>query len=310
MFTILFLAASPVFSQDSNKWLRIELEDKKFTIAVAPMNIIDAEKRDFYQLRILAFENGVEMEVNQRKSGTMAAFLTGRNKSDDKKSKPFKIGDFTILPSATQLSEDKKSVERLLTIIKGDTIYGMRTRSKTGEEKEVARFLQSVTIEGKPIFVRNNESNPPEDTVSVSNLKSSPEIVEAEKRKTGKFEGTITYELQQIGENIIENEDLMHKAIILERPQPNFERPGLPANGVIKWEQIDVKLKVQFRADGQIGNIVVLSNTEKHHTKKAIDAVRRIKFVPARRDGKFVDSIQIISFSSRMLPEMDIIRRL
>ncbi len=307
-FTILFLAVFPVSSQDA-KWLRIEFEDKKFTVAVPPTNIIDAEKRDFYQLRIIAFENGVEMELNQRKSKIMTSIITGRSKSGEQKTEPLKIGDFTVLPSATHFSEDKKTVERLLTIIKGDTIYGMKTRSKTGEEKEVARFLQSITIEGKPIFVRSNKSNPPEEVIPVSNLKSSPEVIEAEKRKTGKYEGKITYELQQSGETDVETEDLSHSVFILDKPQPNFEIPRFPANGVIKWTEIDVKLKVQFRADGQIGDIVVLSNAEKHHTKAAINAARRIKFVPARRGNEFVESYQIIFYSSRMLPEMNIIRR-
>jgi hypothetical protein len=310
IFTILlFAAVLPVFSQDANKWLRIELENKKFTFAVPPTNIIDAEKRDFNQLFILAFENGVEIEISQRKSEVFAAFLTDRSKSGETKSVPFKIGDFTIFPLTTVVSEDKKSVQRLLTIITGDMIYGIKTHSKTGEEKEVTRFLQSVTIEGKPVFVRAGESKPPAETISVSNLKSSPEIIEAEKRKTGKFDGKITYQLQETVGNDSETEDLLHKAIIIEKPLPNFGRPSFPSNGVIKWTAIDIKLKVQFRNDGQIGDIIVLSNGEKHHTKAAINAARRIKFVPARRGDEYVDSFQIVLYSVRMLPEMNTIRR-
>lgn len=300
LFLILLFGTLTSFAQDANKWLRIEFENKKFSVAVPQTNIIDTKNREFnQQLRIVAFENGVEMEVHQRKSNFAADHIRDRKNSKKLNDESFTIGEFLILKPAPIIS-GSRSVRHSLTIIKGDVIYVLFTRSKTGEEKEVLRFLRSVRIEDQALFEQNEKTDLPEDSVSVSSLNTSPEIIEAEKRKTGKFKGKISYELQELNpENDSETEDLSHRALIIEQPRPRFS-PGANITGSIR--QFTVRLKVQFRADGQIGDIIVLSNADKNFTKSSIDLARRIKFVPARRDSEFVDSFQIVGYSVVSMP--------
>lgn len=301
IFTILLLAVLPVFSQNENKWLRIEFEDKKLSVAVPRTNIIDTEKRDQSQrLRIVAFENGVEFEIFHRKPNFIPGFLASITNSGKSKGYTFQIGDFTVLKSSPIVS--KGNVTRSFTFIRDKNYYTLTVHSKTENEKEAERFLLSIKIEGKPVFIKNEETNFREETISVSDLKTSPEVIEAEKRQTGKIEGKITFELKS-DEEIVETEDLTHHALIIDKPLPRYD----PKTGFIgAVEKLNVRLKVQFRADGQIGDIVVLSNSDEDFTKSAINKARRIKFVPARRNGEFVDSYQIVSYSMISVPNPNI----
>ena len=105
-----------------------------------------------------------------------------------------KFGDYHILK--TSPVREGKIVSSKLAIVRDGNLFLFSVRSKTGDEKEVARFFLSIKIEGQALIVKDEKTNFPEQTVSVSDLKSSPEVIEAEKRKTGKFEGKITYELK------------------------------------------------------------------------------------------------------------------
>ncbi len=308
LYLFLLFAVSPVFAQEAEKWLRVETEDKEFSFAFPQTNMIDAEKRDFGQrLRIIAFENGVEMEIRFIKDGDAENRIGRLSKTGNSKSEVFKAGDFLIRKFTYTNPADNK-IFNTLFIAKDSNFYSLDVRSKTGQEKELARFLYSIKLNGKPLIARKEEMNFPEETIAFSTLGTSPEIVEAEKRKTGKFKGTVTYELITNAADA-ETEDLTHKAIVLEKPLPNFEKPQFPANGVIQETRINIKIKVQFRADGQIGDMIVYSDSEKQHIKAAIDAARKIRFVPARRGSEFVDSFQIVLYFAGMLPEMNVIRR-
>lgn len=306
VFTILFINALPVFSQDA-EWLRIEFDNKKISAAIPQTNLIDAEKRAGGQrLNIVAFENGVEMEIFHRKSNFTPDLLSSINnsgKSDKSKNQILRFGDYYILK--TSPVKEGKSISSKLAVLRDGNLFLFSVRSKTGDEKEVVRFFLSIKIEGQSLIVKDEKTNFPEETVSVSDLNSSPEVIEAEKRQTGKFEGKITYKLKS-DEEIEETEDLTHRALIIDKPVPRVDSTtGFTG----KLEPVFVELLVQLRADGQVGDIVVTSNSTENFTKNSINAARRIKFVPARRDDEFVDSFQIVKYAMIAVPTTNTIIR-
>ena len=297
IFTIILLAVLPVFSQDAAEWVRIESDNKELSVAFPPTNIIDAEKRDFGQrLKIVAFENSVEMTIVFTKEGGAKERIGRMFDSDKSRSETFKIGDFVIRKSEPPV-KNGKSFMTSLAIAKDDNFYSLTVNAKTGDELEFARFLYSIRLDGKPLIKQNADNIPPERTVAVRELKTSPEIVEAFARKTGKNKGKITYELARIDDDDSKTSDLTHRAILVERSYPRFPSPFQPG---MTTGSIDIKLKVQFLADGQIGDIVVQSEADKMFVNAVIDAVRKTKFVPARKDGKYVDSTLTINYAMRM----------
>jgi hypothetical protein len=49
-------------------------------------------------------------------------------------------------------------------------------------------------------------------------------------------------------------------------------------------------------ASGEIGEVVIYSDEKKSFIDECIDVVKKIKFIPAREDGKAVDSVQTVSY--------------
>lgn len=296
ILTILFFPVSSVFAQDENKWLRIETDDKELSVAFPQTNIIDTEKREFGQrLRVIAFENGIEIEIKISKDGEAKGRIGRMYDGESAKSGIFQFDDF-LIRKIVPVQNGKNFIYTFL-IVKKDSFYYLTVRAKTGEEPEVVRFLTSIKLGGKPLIVQKEPANFPEQTLAISALKTSPEIVEAFDRKTGKNKGAITYQLESKDTEDTETEDLTHRAVVLDRPFPRYRPPF--RSGIVPKNPITVKLKVQFLADGQIGDIVVLSNPDKSFTRSTIDAVRKTVFIPARRGGVDVDSFKTVSFSAQ-----------
>ncbi|MBX7222919.1 MAG: TonB family protein [Blastocatellia bacterium] len=59
----------------------------------------------------------------------------------------------------------------------------------------------------------------------------------------------------------------------------------------------DVVLNVQFRADGTVGEVTVLRGLGYGLDESAVQAAKRIKFIPAERDGKPIDSLNKVQYS-------------
>jgi hypothetical protein len=59
-------------------------------------------------------------------------------------------------------------------------------------------------------------------------------------------------------------------------------------------------LLVEFRSDGFIGEVTVTRSLDDVLDEKAIEAARRVVFLPAVRDGKFVNTSQPVEMSFRV----------
>ena len=60
--------------------------------------------------------------------------------------------------------------------------------------------------------------------------------------------------------------------------------------------QGSVVLRVEFRFDGTIGTISMISERPKAAVEKAIQAARKIRFLPKVEDGYYITSSRTISF--------------
>jgi len=77
--------------------------------------------------------------------------------------------------------------------------------------------------------------------------------------------------------------EVNRKAVLVMKPEPTYTEEAR------KYEIAGVVvLKVVFYSDGSVGNIHTVSGLPYGLTEKAIDAAKKMKFVPAVKDGKFV----------------------
>jgi protein TonB len=58
-----------------------------------------------------------------------------------------------------------------------------------------------------------------------------------------------------------------------------------------------VVLRVQFLENGEIGKITVVKGLPYGLTENAIDAAKRMKFEPAKKDGRAVTVLRPVEFS-------------
>ncbi len=297
LLSILFLlfALTPIAAQENNgataKWNRLESDDKAFSVAFPPTAVVDAEDRKYSQkLKVVGFQNGVEMELAVVKDPNVRERARTIRPADVTRLNSMTVGDFSVLqlrPGGGQRFASS------FWITRKDTLYFLKINAKTGQEAEVARFLFSIRLQGKPLFGQKAKVDSPEETVSFAALKTTPEVTEAFERKIESGKINITYEASSNELNEVEYEGMTRKAVIVERPFPIVGTGYKPS----KNDVFSVRLKVNFLANGQIGDITVLSIEDKEFSKACIEAARRIRFVPAQINGKNADTIDIVEYT-------------
>lgn len=97
--------------------------------------------------------------------------------------------------------------------------------------------------------------------------------------------------------SIISGKQADTKARLLSKPEPSYP-------GRAKEEQITgtVILKCVFASDGTVTNIRVIQGLPYGLTEKAIEAARKIKFIPATKDGKNVSMWMQLEYNFNLYP--------
>lgn len=85
------------------------------------------------------------------------------------------------------------------------------------------------------------------------------------------------------GDELLTGKQVDVKARLYQKPEPRYTERA-------RQEQIvgTVVLKVVFSSSGSVNNIVTVKDLPHGLTEQAIAAARKIKFVPAMKDGKYV----------------------
>lgn len=105
-------------------------------------------------------------------------------------------------------------------------------------------------------------------------------------------EGVQTELLDSESGNIFKGKDVDTKARLTKKPEPMYSEKA-------KSEQITgvVILRCVFAADGTVKNIRVVQGLPYGLTERAIDVARKIKFVPAMKDGKPVSMWMTLEYN-------------
>jgi TonB family protein len=84
-------------------------------------------------------------------------------------------------------------------------------------------------------------------------------------------------------ESVLTGKQVDRRIVLLMKPEPSYTEAARQSQVVGT-----VVLKVVFSANGSVVNIEVKDGLRKGLTEQAIEAAKRIKFIPAVKDGKFV----------------------
>jgi hypothetical protein len=176
------------------------------------------------------------------------------------------------------------------------------TVDSLSEKPEIAKiFLASIMVRGKAVFI--GEPALVSETRQLAQLTTSPEITRALTRTPN---DPVKVTQKRLSDHTGDKElpDAVSPAVILEWPlpeglgkialghSPNFGKKRTGADIVVRG----ARAAVTFLASGEIGEVVIYSDEKKNFIDECIDAVKKIKFIPAREDGKAVDSVQTVSY--------------
>lgn len=302
IFCVILFAPSIVFSQAENKqtqWAKIESPKGDLSVAVPSGFLVDNEDGEY---RIIAFTEQVTMHVNVDGNGNAKSRLKMMRQfssSDrvDAQITRFALGDFI---GDVYKYESEKGFSMSIYAASSKAFYVISVSSKDAENRALLNFLHSIKLANQPLLKQDTQINQTtaaveETAVSIATLKTNPIVLEALKRKTA-VKVNVTYDFK---ERDIKGKTLPEDNNKYSRPLITLRKPRASYTDAARRDafQGSIRLKILFRANGEIGDITVLTDAPKDLSKNTVDAAAKIKFLPAEIDGKAVDVSRVVEYT-------------
>lgn len=288
------IVSSP--NAEGEKWTRIEADEQEISLAFPPGYIFNKEtkKQKFAPTyRIIGFKNDVTMELTVNKKVSNDGFTFSRppnGMSTDTFTKKGLKGRRSYTNPAEANMKETISIE-------GDKYsYFISVTASDRKKPEVERFIYSIKIKGESLFKNPNAQTYPETSVAVNSLTTSPEVLDAFNRKLEKTKGNVKKEISAMDNQTVSYADYSRAPIVVDQPYPNFNPrfEGMSKGSVASHL---TKLKVTLLANGQVGDITIIMGNDNNFNDSCVDAVRKLRFIPAQKNGVNADSVRIIDYN-------------
>jgi hypothetical protein len=271
------------------KWTRIETENKEVSAAFPDDFLMDANTKTFNQrYKVFGFKQGVSVSWRiGEPSNPKLNFSRISAESDNAEVSTF---DFNGVSGKIYLYTDERYFKMVHFFVRKE-FYTFSISSNSQSNVVAGQFLCSILVKGKQLFnCKEKNSVTESETVLISTLKTSPQILEVLNRKSSGEKGKVSYVnyLTQTNEKPKPEDISKRPAIILRRESPQIR--ALRVEGAILLGKSNVKIRAVLLANGQIGSLTAPSKFDKGSLNSYIDALRKTKFIPAEIDGKPVDS--------------------
>lgn len=291
IIALVFLSVSALNAQTENqKWTKIVSPKGDFTALLPADFLVDNEDGEY---RAYACRDEVTIRIELENSGQAKSRLKEIRRfrtATEGKVSAFTLGDFI---GDVYINETDKYFSMSISAASSKGFYSIWVSTKNKKSPAWETFLNSITFDTRTLLKQPNQTiQNTETAISLASLNTSANVLEA-LQKPDATKTIVKYELEEEKEEKTENTTKYSRPLfVIRRPVANYTDSGRQ-NGV----QGIVKLKVVFRADGQIGEITVLKKLKEGLTEKAIEAARKMKFLPAEIDGKAVDTPKNVSYS-------------
>ena len=283
------------------KWTRIEANNEVW-VAVPEGFLVDGEKSKTGKTHsVFAGAGATSIKLNFLDMTKLKGAVR-RTSARPEKEEGEEVFKAEGLDGSRRCSAPSKRVSCTIWLGSDRYIY-VFTVDSLSEKPEIAKiFLASIMVRGKAIL--KGEPAPVSETRQLAQLTTSPEITMALAR-TPNDPVKVTQKRLSDFAGDRELPDTVLPAVILEWPwpiegmekinlnrQPNFGKKRTGADIVVRG----ARATITFSASGEIGEVVIYSDEKKSFIDECIDVVKKIKFIPAREDGKAVDSVQTVSY--------------
>jgi TonB family protein len=299
LFLVLVLCPLGTFAQDT-KWVRVEAFVKEIAFKL-PEDFFFYRNKDRNETYFSSYQNNLSISISIKKSFAYNRMLSGLESRYDKFDCKYDFYPLGELTGKSFTCEADKRYSRTIYIGSDDRYYKITIGADSADNAGVSLFLMSLRLRGAAMFPKYGEKMDPADKVLyMDDLKNSP-LVKQYLDKPDSTDIHVVYAKDTQGpgvaaETFNADSPIYSRPLIVLRKSPpafpNVDKSGPPIS-------VNIRLKVQFLANGQIGNVEVLSSPGVKYAESAIEAVKKIKFIPAQKDGKDVDISQVMEFGYR-----------
>jgi hypothetical protein len=283
-FFLLLLSASITFSQQAEKsvWTEIASNDGEFRVSLPG--------------EMLVFEDDLLKTVTLSSSVTDASFKVVFGSDPNPRFKPtreakaaegFVSSAFSGKDFKGEIFILKKKIYRVeLDVSTSSGSYSVEAWARDPDNRFLSDFLSSISVRMTRIIDRAGGSLVPDRRVSVKELKTSSKIIDILARKR-----TGSPKLQKGKIDIDLDVFYSQPLLFLSKPRPRYDDLARQNN-----IQGTVGLQVQFKSDGEIGDIWAAKGPPALFNV-AVEAAKKIRFLPAEIDGKPVDVIREVEYT-------------
>lgn len=286
LFPLLFLCVLASYAQTANEpsWRTIVSKDNDFAVML-PGEIVVYNDKAMDLVNVLAGVPGVSFRVMFNRSSSATAQLNYFKKVKEKEGF---VGSQRSGPGfETGIYVAKKKIYRISLYFKTKAgFYSIDVLAKDENDRHLAEFLGSIVVNMSRIAENKGPQPTSVSRTSIAELQTSQKVKDIQARKQSNSVRVVNGK-QTIDQDVFYSQQL----VILDRPRARYDDRARIEN-----VQGTVILQVQFKSTGDIGTVWVVSGPPLLHDV-AIDAARRIRFLPAEVDRQAVDVIREIEYS-------------
>lgn len=258
----------------------------------APAGMLPGVKEYFEKPRVIGTLRSVRVDlrvIQMRQVSSAKEYLwlfAGPNPPKDK-TQDFVIGDFV---GRRVVDDTDRNLIMTIAIAFKARIFVVHIKANNEDQALYQAFLTSLMVNGKPLFTSSsaiplNEAK----NVLISQLQTSPEVLEALKQKQQKSEILVS----ETNDSTFENDgnvDFSRQVITL-RHSEYFGENNFP-----KGVKMPINIRATFLATGKIGGIVIPSGMPKSFAEAVRKSATEVRFLPAEVNGKKVDASLVVKY--------------
>lgn len=287
---LIIIAAASVWPQTTGDgWTTLAMKEGTFSVDM-PSDFIAFKDNVRDEVKILGNRPNTTFSVTVRQTKFGKSYLAAsrkRLKPDTGKLQSFVVGKYEL-----DVYTYEKGVDRYIFEIASESAYfNVNVATRSANDPDIARFLNACKLDGKT-FIWNSSivMLDSDKTVYISDLKTSPVFTAALEHKQ-------SAKIAVIEKWSKEAEPADPK--FYSRPFMVLKREPARLTDMARsnWIKGEVTLSILFKGDGDIGEIRVLKGLGGGLTDEAINAAKKIKFLPAEIDGKPVDVERTIVYN-------------
>ena len=279
-------SGKPYFRKLSPKyddWVRIETDDKKFSVLFPKDFLVHAGKNPNRSLRAFGYKNGVEMFFSVgKKKAALPPLVKSSGQALFGNARRLKIGDWEVLWTNAKF---RTKYNDSILLQDDNRTYVILVSADTPRKPSLRTFISGILIDGNPLVKNMPAPVKVKKRHLVSELRTSPEVKEALSRKRVKTKRKIIYKP-------------LRTTVYGDSPDL-FSRGAFKVRGWalgLGWRATASKrvlIQMELLANGQVGDMTVYYSGSQKNARRCADLHKTVKFVPAQVNGRPVNSVRV-----------------